>query len=222
MTLSKPVRRGTCAGAAFAALLALGVATTNPAGAAPSTATASRAHPASTGDPFRFLPHVPSFTLTSTTIRDGQPLPRAQWTPLSHVRGARNVSPQLRWSPVKGAKSYAVTMFDPQAPIEGGVDQWTVANIPASTHTLPAGAGGSHGHHLPAGAVEVPTDVGPGGYVGAAPPSHGPAHDYWFTVWALNTSRIHLPRKAPNAAFNFGLAEHTIARASIVCPTAHR
>lgn len=52
-----------------------------------------------------------------------------------------NISPQLSWrNPPAGTKSYAITVFDPDAPTGSGWWHWTMVNIPAQIHDLPTGA----------------------------------------------------------------------------------
>ena len=46
-------------------------------------------------DPYDLLPQVPSFTLTSTDMADGQPLDEMYAHPSV---GGKNLSPQLAWS----------------------------------------------------------------------------------------------------------------------------
>jgi phosphatidylethanolamine-binding protein (PEBP) family uncharacterized protein len=68
-------------------------------------------------DPFARLPVVPSFTVTSTDVADGQALPSAQMSGIFEVPGGKDVSPQLSWSGAPAeTKSYTVTMYDPDAP----------------------------------------------------------------------------------------------------------
>ncbi|RZJ43936.1 MAG: YbhB/YbcL family Raf kinase inhibitor-like protein, partial [Brevundimonas sp.] len=111
-----------------------------------------------------------TFTLTSNDITDGGVLADAQ------VKALGNTSPHLAWSGApKGTKSYAVTVYDPDAPTGSGFWHWTVANIPANVSDLPTGG------PVPSGAVEGRTDYGKAGFGGAAPPpGHGP-HRYIFT-----------------------------------------
>ena len=171
-------------------------------------------------DPFRYLPRLTSFRLSSTSITSGRPLPVAQWAPLAGRPGAKGISPQLSWSGAPArAKSYVVTMYDPESPILGGALHRAVVNIPGGRRSLPADAGRPHSPFLPRLAAEIPASAGPGGYVGASPePGTGP-HDYYLTVWALDVPRFKLTGNTRPALMNFALFQHAIARASIICPT---
>jgi phosphatidylethanolamine-binding protein (PEBP) family uncharacterized protein len=52
----------------------------------------------STNDPFARLPEVPRFTVTSTTVSDGDAWPAEQMSGLFGVPAGKDVSPQLSWS----------------------------------------------------------------------------------------------------------------------------
>lgn len=145
-----------------------------------------------------------TFTLTSNDLTDGGVLPDAQ------VQAKGNTSPHLKWSGApEGTKSYAITVFDPDAPTGSGFWHWTVANIPADVTEIAAGG------PLPSGAVEGRTDFGEPGFGGAAPPpGHGP-HRYIFTVFAVDTDRLDVTPEDSGAKYGFNLHFHTLARASI-------
>ena len=73
-----------------------------------------------------------AFTLTSTHIADQQALP-LQFVHSAMGAGGQNVSPDLAWSGApEGTQSYALTMYDPDAPTGSGWWHWVVYDIPAS------------------------------------------------------------------------------------------
>lgn len=49
-------------------------------------------------DPFARLPVVPSFTVASSDVRDGEEMPPAQMSGIFGIPGGKDVSPQLSWS----------------------------------------------------------------------------------------------------------------------------
>jgi Raf kinase inhibitor-like YbhB/YbcL family protein len=167
-------------------------------------------------NPYDFLPQVPSFTVTSTDCSDGVALSSPQ---VSGVMGAggEDRSPHLSWSGFpEQTKSFAVTVYDPDAPTGSGFWHWVVANVPASVTELPSGAGDKDSPQLPAGAVQFRNDAGFAGYIGAAPPSgHGP-HRYFVVVHALDTDDLGVPADASPAYVGFNLFGHTLARGTLV------
>ncbi len=168
-------------------------------------------------NPLNRLPEVPSFTLTSTTVKDGEALPAAQLSGIFGVPGGQDVSPELTWSGApEGTKSYAVTVYDPDAPTMSGFWHWAVANIPASVTSLPVGAGDDTGSGLPTGAYQLPNDGRAPRFFGAAPPAgHGP-HRYFITVHALDVEDIGVPAEGTPAYLGFTITGHILARATIV------
>ena len=167
-------------------------------------------------DPSSFLPEVPSFEVTSSDCTHGEPMPLPQ---VSGEMGAggEDVSPQLSWSGFpEGTKSFALTVFDPDAPTGSGFWHWVVADIPVSVTELPSGAGDQQGSGLPEGAVQLRNDAGFPGFVGAAPPAgHGP-HRYFVTVHAVDVERLDVPPDASPAFLGFNLFSHTLARGVLV------
>jgi Raf kinase inhibitor-like YbhB/YbcL family protein len=163
--------------------------------------------------PYDNLPQLPSFTLTSESVTDGQPLANDQVSGIMGAGGS-DTSPQLSWSgfPTE-TKSFAVTVYDPDAPTGSGFWHWAVADLPASVTELPAGAG--DGGELPGGAVTLANDAGVKRYIGAAPPAgHGP-HRYYIAVHALPVESLGLPDGATPAYLGFNLFGQAIARAVI-------
>ncbi|WP_280386810.1 YbhB/YbcL family Raf kinase inhibitor-like protein [Nocardia wallacei] len=166
-------------------------------------------------DPYAALPQLPAFTVTSQDVTDGQPFGNDQ---VSGVFGAggKDVSPQLSWSGFPdGTKSFAVTVYDPDAPTASGFWHWAVADIPAATTSLPSGAG-SEGGSLPAGAIQLRNDGGFAGFVGAAPPPGHGYHRYFITVHAVDVESLGFDASATPAFLGFNLFSHAIGRATIV------
>jgi len=125
-----------------------------------------------------------------------------------------NVSPHLAWEDApEGTKSFVVTCYDPDAPTGSGWWHWGVANIPASTTSLPQGAG-SGVAALPTGAIQTRTDFGQAGYGGAAPPQ-GESHRYIFSVHALDVDKLEVDEGASGAMLGFNVHFHALASATI-------
>jgi len=129
----------------------------------------------------------------------------------------KNISPALQWSnaPVN-TKSFAVTVYDPDAPTGSGWWHWVVFNIPSTVHQLKRDAGNLRKGLAPGGAVQSVTDFGKPGFGGACPPAGDKAHRYIFTVYALDTPKLDLDAKSPPAMVGYFLNQHAIAKASIV------
>ncbi|MEU8901087.1 YbhB/YbcL family Raf kinase inhibitor-like protein [Nocardia sp. NPDC048505] len=169
----------------------------------------------SANDPFARLPEAAAFTVTSTTVSAGAAWPPAQWS--SGAPGGKDVSPQLNWSGAPaGTKSYAVTVYDPDAPTGSGFWHWAVANIPATTTTLPEGAGDDTGSALPPGSFQLPNDARLPRYIGAAPPAGHGAHRYFVTVHALDVADIGVAPDSTPALLGFTMAGHILGRATLV------
>jgi len=156
-------------------------------------------------DPNWRLPDVPTFTLESPDFAEGEQLP--DW---ARADGG-NRAPMLRWSGApEGTKSFAVTLFDPDAPTGSGFWHFAAYDIPASTSELVASEA------LPAQAKVLKNEVGQRGFMGAAPPAgHGP-HRYFFTVSALDVDHLELSGDATPAVLGFTLREHLLGRAQLM------
>lgn len=154
------------------------------------------------------------FTLSSPTIKPGAMLTEAQVFNGFGCSG-KNVSPALKWSGAPaGTKSFALTVYDPDAPTGSGWWHWVVYNIPAGTTELPEGAGSADGKGLPAGSVQGRTDFGAPGFGGACPPAGDKPHRYVFTVHALKTEKIEAPADASAALIGFMINANRLGQAS--------
>src|ERR1700733_1062058 len=127
----------------------------------------------------------------------------------------KNISPALAWSGApRGTRSFAVTVYDPDAPTGSGWWHWVVYNMPGTLTGLPEGAGNAVGN-LPAGAVQSHTDFGTPGFGGPCPPAGDKPHRYIFTVYALKAERIDAPDEASAAMVGFMIHANTLAKASL-------
>jgi Raf kinase inhibitor-like YbhB/YbcL family protein len=164
-------------------------------------------------NPYEFLPKLPSFTLTSESVTDGQPLSNDQVSGIMGAGGS-DTSPQLSWSGFpEETRSFAVTMYDPDAPTGSGFWHWAVANLPATVTDLPAGAG--DGSELPGDALILRNAAGIKRFIGAAPPPGHGAHRYFIAVHAVKVEKLELDGDASPAYLGFNLFMNAIARAVI-------
>ena len=155
-----------------------------------------------------------SFTLTSPDIQADAMIDRKFEFDGFGCSG-ENKSPALKWSGApKDAKSFAVTVYDPDAPTGSGWWHWFVINIPANVTDLPANAGAVGGAQLPRGASHVRIDYGVAGWGGVCPPEGDPPHRYIFTVHALGTDKLEIPPDATAALAGFMVNANSIAKAS--------
>ncbi|WP_034058524.1 YbhB/YbcL family Raf kinase inhibitor-like protein [Lacinutrix jangbogonensis] len=128
-----------------------------------------------------------------------------------------NQSPQLSWKNApEGTKSFAVTMYDPDAPTGSGWWHWVVFDIPNTTTELLSGAGNIDLNLTPEGAIQSITDYGMNGYGGPCPPEGHGLHQYIITVYALKTDTLGLKENTNPAVVGYYLWNNTLVKASIV------
>ncbi|MBI3479475.1 MAG: YbhB/YbcL family Raf kinase inhibitor-like protein [Nitrosomonadales bacterium] len=128
---------------------------------------------------------------------------------------SENKSPALKWSGApKGTKSFAVTMYDPDAPTGSGWWHWVVTNIPADVTELAANAGALNSATLPKGAVQGRTDYGVAAWGGTCPPQGDKPHRYIFTVYALKTDKLDVPADATAALTGYMIHANMLGKAS--------
>lgn len=155
-----------------------------------------------------------TFTLRSKTL-SGQATITQEFNGFGCV--GKNESPQLSWSNApKGTQSFAVTMYDPDAPTGSGWWHWLVFDLPANTHELPANAGNIALKLSPTGSVQSVTDYGKPGYGGPCPPKGHGDHRYIITVYALKVKKLGLDAKTTPAIVGYYLNNNALAKASII------
>lgn len=155
-----------------------------------------------------------TFTLHSKTL-SGQATITQEFNGFGCV--GKNESPQLSWSNApKGTQSFAVTMYDPDAPTGSGWWHWLVFDLPANTRELPANAGNIALKLSPTGSVQSVTDYGKPGYGGPCPPKGHGDHRYIITVYALKVKKLGLDAKTTPAIVGYYLNNNALAKASII------
>ncbi len=154
-----------------------------------------------------------SMTLTSNDIAEGERLSDTFVYDGFGCTG-ENLSPAFVWSDApEGTESFAFTVFDPDAPRDGGWWHWLAFDIPADVAALDQGAGSDDGA-MPPGTVQSVTDFGETGYDGSCPP-RGQEHRYEFTVYALGVASLGLSAEARPADVQATIEDHALGSARI-------
>lgn len=160
------------------------------------------------------LVQAAGFQLTSPDIKAGAMIPKSFEFNGFGCSG-ENRSPALKWSGApKGAKSFAVTVYDPDAPTGSGWWHWMVINIPADVTELKPDAGAVGGANLPQGASHARIDYGVAGWGGVCPPQGDKPHRYIFTVYALKVDKLDVPPDATAALTGFMINGNSLGKAS--------
>lgn len=160
-----------------------------------------------------------TFTLSSVDLG-------GQFTP-AFVAGnmgcnGQNHSPELHWSYAPAnAKSFAVTMYDPDAPTGSGFWHWVIVDIPANISQLKQGAGDLKSKLAPTGSLQSANDTGTAGYQGPCPPESDAPHRYIITVYALNTVKLGTNSGSTAALTGFMLNKAAIAKALLIVYSKH-
>jgi Raf kinase inhibitor-like YbhB/YbcL family protein len=131
------------------------------------------------------------FTLTSTTFKDGQMMPRKVANSLANNPNCvgQNVSPQLSWTGVPdGTKSFAILMVDPEGRGGAGVNHWVAYGIPASVTSFAEGEVSKASDKYVGGK----STQGVGNFSGPCTPP-GTPHHYTFVVVATDMDPKELP-----------------------------
>lgn len=128
-----------------------------------------------------------------------------------------NLSPQLNWANAPaGTKSFAITMYDQDAPTGSGFWHWVIVNIPANVTELKAGAGNISSNLAPAGSIQSINDTGAPGYQGPCPGEGEAAHHYLITVYALKVQQLGTTPTSTAALTGFLLGKQVLVKASLL------
>ena len=129
----------------------------------------------------------------------------------------KNISPDLSWiNAPKSTKSFAITMYDPDAPTGSGWWHWLVFDIPKDIVSLKENAGNIDLSLMPRTIIQSKTDFGEAGFGGACPPKGDKAHKYIFTIYALDIEKLGLNKDSNPALVGYYLNSHTILKSSII------
>ena len=128
-----------------------------------------------------------------------------------------NISPSLRWDNAPdGTASFAVTMYDPDAPTGSGWWHWLLFDIDRKTSSLSQNAGDPTLNIAPKGSIQSVTSFGSKGFGGACPPQGDSPHRYVFTVHALSVRTLGIDENATPALVGYNLNKNTLAKASLI------
>ena len=145
--------------------------------------------------------------LTSSVFEDNGTIPK------QYTADGQDVSPPLAWMGApEGAKSFALICDDPDAPVGTWV-HWVIWNIPGDASELDEAIPPQQ-RELPNGARQGMNDFKKSGYGGPAPP-RGPAHRYFFKLYALDTV-LDLASGAKKDALEETMQGHILAQAQLV------
>ena len=158
-----------------------------------------------------------NMTVTSAEITDGAVSKTEQEANVFGCKGG-NVSPSLKWSGAPSdAKSFAINLYDPDAPTGSGFWHWIAFNIPASTTSLPKDAGDVKKKLMPKGAIQSRNDYGFYGFGGMCPPQGDKPHHYTLTVYAVDEDKLQFAKdkNISPAVVGFELHFHSKAKAEL-------
>jgi Raf kinase inhibitor-like YbhB/YbcL family protein len=156
-----------------------------------------------------------SFSLSSSDIKAGEFM-SSQFEFTGFGCDGGDQSPNLKWTGApEGTKSFAVTVYDPDAPTGSGWWHWQLINISATVAELPTNAGSVSVDLAPEGSQHIINDYGSAGFGGACPPVGHGAHRYQFTVHALSVELLDLPENASGALTGYMINANTIESSTI-------
>jgi Raf kinase inhibitor-like YbhB/YbcL family protein len=143
---------------------------------------------------------VGSFALSGPTV------PVAQQADEFGCTGG-NLAPDIEWTGVPfGTRSFAVSLWDEDAPNGHGLYQWVAFDIPGWARFVTAGQGVAG-----IGGKEALNDLGQAGYLGPCPqPGSGP-HHYFITVYALDVPTLGLAADTADADVFTAIDAHLIS-----------
>lgn len=142
-----------------------------------------------------------SMKITSAAFNEGQPIPK------KYACDGEGINPPLEISGVPSeAKSLALILHDPDAPVPGGFTHWVMFNIPMNVVSIAENS-------VPEGAVVGKGGSGKNAYVGMCPPSG--THRYYFYLYALS-DKLDSADGADKAALEKAMQGKIVAQAEVM------
>lgn len=149
---------------------------------------------------------VTKFDLTSAAFRQGG------YIPVKYTGDGVDISPPLKWTGApENVKSFALICEDPDAPTGTWV-HWVLYDIPMVATELPEAT--PKRDHFPNGMKQGINSFGKVGYGGPAPPK-GPAHRYFFKLYALDIN-LPLAARAHQSDVEKAMRRHVVGRAELM------
>jgi hypothetical protein len=150
---------------------------------------------------------VPVLKLTSSSFEaDGD-------IPTKYSCDGANVSPALAWTDAPAAtRGFALIMDDPDTP-KGAVTHWLIYDLPVGARSLPEGVPTSK--KLADGSMQGKNVRGKSGYTGPCPEKGGPAHHYFFKLYALD-AKTNLKPNAKKEEVEAAMKGHILAKAELI------
>lgn len=132
--------------------------------------------------------------------------------PKKHTCDGADLSPTLTWGdPPDKTASFALIVDDPDAPAGTWV-HWVLYNLPGTARELAENI--AKEEQLDSGALQGKNDFRRIGYGGPCPPA-GPAHRYYFKLYALDAP-LNLKAGATKAAVEKAMKGHVLAQAELM------
>ena len=132
-----------------------------------------------------------------------------------------NISPEITWNGVPAsAKSFALVVWDQDAPVSGGFYHWAILNLPAGTRSLGEDAGNPTSHKAPAGSIQLVNDWGEPGYGGPCPPGRS-RHRYHFILYALGVNQPQVTAKTKISEAAAQIKQAALASTEVVLVYGH-
>ena len=148
------------------------------------------------------------FELKSPSFSNGERIP------VKHTCDGEDVSPKLEWKGApSGTKSYALIMYDPDAP-GGTFIHWVLYNIPEDLTSIDEGV--SKRGEVPGLGYQGTNDFGFQGYGGPCPPRGHGEHRYYFALHALDIDNIGLGPGASASKVLDKIKDHVIGYAVLM------